>query len=64
MKNKTQQQINVFDVADYLINNVDTNKHKITNMKINKLLYYIQGHYVAQHEKPLFKEPNCIAALN
>ncbi|MEC4559253.1 MAG: type II toxin-antitoxin system antitoxin SocA domain-containing protein ['Conium maculatum' witches'-broom phytoplasma] len=57
MKNNNQQEINVYDVTNYLIHNIDTNKYQITNMKINKLLYYIQGHYVAKYEKPLFKEP-------
>ncbi|QTX02607.1 hypothetical protein LFWB_4640 [Candidatus Phytoplasma luffae] len=53
---KNNNQINVFDIANYLISQTDTNKYKISNMKINKLLYYIQGHYIAQTGKTLFPE--------
>ncbi|GLH61035.1 Panacea domain-containing protein [Paulownia witches'-broom phytoplasma] len=40
-----------------MINHVDTQEYKVSNMKINKLLYYIQGYYVAKYDKPLFNEP-------
>ncbi|WP_373403267.1 hypothetical protein [Candidatus Phytoplasma solani] len=48
------EKVNVFDVVNYLLKHFDTDKYKITNMKINKLLYYIQGHYIAKCNKPLF----------
>lgn len=51
------EKVNVFDVVNYLLKHFDTDKYKITNMKINKLLYYIQGHYIAKCNKPLFLEP-------
>lgn len=51
------EQVNVFDVVNYLLKHFNADKYKITNMKINKLLYYIQGHYIAKYNKPLFLEP-------
>lgn len=29
----------------------------MTNLKLQKLLYYAQGYYLAAYEKPLFREP-------
>ncbi|MGA0447936.1 MAG: Panacea domain-containing protein [Candidatus Phytoplasma pyri] len=49
--------INVFDIANCLLNYLDTQTYQVSNMKINQLLYYIQGHYIAKHEEPLFNEP-------
>jgi uncharacterized phage-associated protein len=51
------EKVNVFDVVNFLLKHFDTDKYKITNMKINKLLYYIQGHYIAKYNEPLFLEP-------
>ncbi|MFB0638167.1 MAG: hypothetical protein AB2N28_4260 [Candidatus Phytoplasma solani] len=61
------EKVNVFDVfVNYLLKHFDTDKYKITNMKINKLIYYIQGHYIAKCNKPLFKNLSklgCLALL-
>ncbi|MFP7699430.1 Panacea domain-containing protein [Candidatus Phytoplasma pyri] len=54
MENK--DQINVFNVVNCLLNDIDTQTYQVSNMKINQLLYYIQGHYIAKHEEPLFNE--------
>ncbi|WEK82135.1 MAG: phage-associated protein [Candidatus Phytoplasma pruni] len=51
------EKVNVFDVVNFLLKHFDTDKYKITNMKINKLLYYIQGNYIAKYNEPLFLEP-------
>lgn len=42
--NKNRIQMN-FEDAEY-----------ITNLKLQKLLYYAQGHFLAQKDKPLFSE--------
>ncbi|MEZ0180378.1 Panacea domain-containing protein ['Camptotheca acuminata' phytoplasma] len=53
----SNNKINVYDVTNYLIRQIYTCQCQITNMKINKLLYYIQGYYVAKYDKFLFEEP-------
>jgi uncharacterized phage-associated protein len=46
---------NVFDVADFFIEYFrETEENDLTNLKINKLLYYAQGHYLTRTGKPLF----------
>ncbi|MDO8059352.1 DUF4065 domain-containing protein ['Crotalaria aegyptiaca' phytoplasma] len=54
---KNLKKINVFDVVNNLLQHFEADKYQITNMKINKLLYYLQGHYLAQYHQPLFLEP-------
>jgi len=46
---------NVFDVADFFIQIANQSEDdQITNLKLNKLLYYAQGVYLARTGKPLF----------
>lgn len=45
-------------IANYFINlasKVDEND--LTNLKLQKLLYFAQGKYLAKKDRPLFKEP-------
>ena len=51
------KQYNIIDIAKYLINlaNLDE-EDSITNLKLQKLLYYAQGVHLALYEKPLFEE--------
>jgi len=49
---------NVIQVANWLIeksNNTD-NGDLMTNLKLQKLLYYLQGYYLAVFDKPLFDD--------
>ena len=46
---------NVFDVADFMILSAGQ-ESDMTNMKINKLLYYAQGTHLARTGKPLFDD--------
>lgn len=51
----------VFDVASFFIQVANQNEDdQITNLKLNKLLYYAQGAYIARSGKPLFDA--CIEA--
>ena len=46
------------DVADYLIASVDAESgDNISNLKLQKLLYYAQGFSLALNGEPLFDEP-------
>jgi len=48
---------NAADVADYILFLVDENLgDNISNLKLQKLLYYCQGYFLALNNKPLFKE--------
>jgi len=40
--------------SDHAINMADMQDSDLTNLKLQKLLYYAQGHYLAEFGKPLF----------
>lgn len=44
-------------VADYLVWFSQEHGDPITNLKLQKLLYYAQGWYLALYRRPLFREP-------
>lgn len=44
------------DVAKYVIKFFHDSEDLITNLKLQKLLYYIQGWHLGLYEKPLFNE--------
>lgn len=50
--------LSVFDVADFFLNPIEEeNCERITNMKLQKLLYYSQGYALAFLGRPLFSAP-------
>ena len=49
----------VFQVADYFLNkacNEEDGGELISNLKLQKLIYYAQGFHLAMFDKPLFEE--------
>ena len=47
----------VFDVANFFIDITNrTDEDQITNLKLNKLLYFAQGCFLSRTGKPLFEE--------
>jgi uncharacterized phage-associated protein len=49
--------ITCFDVANYLLSQVDEDAGDlISNMKLQKLVYYAQGYHLALFDRPLFEE--------
>ena len=44
-------------VADYFIRFSHEHGDYITNLKLQKLVYYAQAWYLALHKKPLYQEP-------
>ncbi len=47
-----------FDVADYLLAQTDESSGDlISNLKLQKLVYYAQGVHLAVFDRPLFAEP-------
>ncbi len=58
MPNKEQNKLTCFDVADYFLSLVDEEEGDyMTNLKLQKLLYYAQGFHLAMYGEPLFQEP-------
>ncbi|WP_100066037.1 Panacea domain-containing protein [Miniphocaeibacter massiliensis] len=47
---------NVLDIAAYLINYAIDEGNPISNLKLQKLLYYIQGEFYKEKDQPAFKE--------
>lgn len=55
--NKTMDtQIKAIDVAKYFLNKANQEGDLITNLKMQKLLYYAQAWYLVNFNTPLFKE--------
>jgi uncharacterized phage-associated protein len=50
--------LSAFDVAYYILAQADDEAGDlISNLKLQKLLYYSQGFFLAVYDEPLFKEP-------
>lgn len=51
--------MNARDVAEFLLRlaDQDANNNDITNLKLQKLVYYVQGFHLALHDAPLFPDP-------
>ncbi len=48
----------IIDVANKIIANTDINKGEtISNLKLQKMLYYLQGFFIAVFDKKFFEEP-------
>lgn len=48
----------ILDIANKVIANTDSNQGEtISNLKLQKLLYYLQGFFIAVFDKKLFNEP-------
>ena len=48
--------MNALDAANYLIYLMSDACEDLTNMKLNKLLYYAQGHYLKKYGIPMFED--------
>jgi uncharacterized phage-associated protein len=43
-------------IAKWFIAWAEANDDELSNLKLQKLLYYAQGHHLAEHHRPLFGE--------
>jgi uncharacterized phage-associated protein len=48
---------NIFDVANFFIEAALSQEDYVTNMKLNKLLYFAQAWSLVKYDRPLFEEP-------
>lgn len=44
-------------IARWFVAWAQAQEDELSNMKLQKLLYYAQGHYLGKHHAPLFQEP-------
>ena len=51
--------MNAISLSDYVIAQFENKKCPITNLKLQKVLYYIQGYFYKQFNKPAFLEDIC-----
>lgn len=47
---------NVLDVSAYVVNYSNKKEYSISNLRLQKLLYFIQAFYLIKENKPCFKE--------
>lgn len=58
MKEYNTQTYNAIDIARKVVARTDIERgDSITNLKLQKLLYYLQGFWLAEFDTPLFDEP-------
>ena len=50
------EKINALTLANYILQKAAVSGITVTNMKLQKILYYVQGHYLAHFYHPLFPE--------
>lgn len=48
--------VNIYDVSNYFLSLAQQEKVRLTNLRMQKLLYYSQGFHLALHDKPLFDD--------
>ena len=53
---KVQNNITAFDVADFFLAKANSVGEPITNLKLQKLVYYAQAWFLANKKKPLFDD--------
>ncbi len=53
---KLKTKINSQDVADYILAFANEVGESVTNLKLQKILYYVQAWHLANFSKPLFDE--------
>ena len=54
--NNGTQKISCTDVADYFLALANDTGDILTNLKLQKLVYYAQAWYLANYKKPIFEE--------
>lgn len=50
------EKITAMTLANYVLKKASELKIDVTNMKLQKILYYVQGHFLARFDHPLFPD--------
>ena len=54
----TINKVTAYDIARYFITcGIDSEEEGISNLKLQKLVYYAQGYHLAIYDEPFFDEP-------
>ena len=48
--------MNVIDISEYILQYANNKGQTITNLKLQKILYYIQGYIMTKFDKPAFED--------
>jgi uncharacterized phage-associated protein len=59
MTPKSPPDITVFDIADWFLARAKSENKPLKHMKLQKLVYFAYGWYLAYFDEPLFGEPIC-----
>jgi uncharacterized phage-associated protein len=57
IKNRRCRMYSSIDIGKYIVLELRKRGIKITNLKLQKMLYYVQAYSLLQNNKPLYKEP-------
>ncbi|MDR0407473.1 MAG: DUF4065 domain-containing protein [Campylobacteraceae bacterium] len=49
-------KVTAMDVAKYMIDKCENDNHPITNLQLQKMLYYVQCFFLVEKKKPLFDD--------
>lgn len=50
------EKITAMTLANYILNKAKKANINVTNMKLQKILYYVQGYFLAKFDRPLFPD--------
>lgn len=50
------EKITAMTLANYVLEKAKESNIDVTNMKLQKILYYVQGHFLAKFNRPLFPD--------
>lgn len=50
------EKITAMTLANYVLEKAKESNTDVTNMKLQKILYYVQGHFLAKFNRPLFPD--------
>ena len=56
-KKEDKCMASAIEISKYVISYFNNNNINITNLKLQKILYYIQGYYLKKYDLPAFSEP-------
>ena len=49
-------KVTALTLANYILTRAKDQGRPVTNLKLQKILYYVQGHYLAEFDQPLFPD--------
>ncbi len=50
------EKMTALTLANYILTRAQEKRKSVTNLKLQKILYYVQGHFLAKFDRPLFPD--------